>query len=162
MNWETETNRSELQHYGVIGMKWGVHKAKKAGTTYTYTSHGQKKYEKKLEKAKTKGATEGVKNTIKSKLEVYKVRDRKRQDYAESTKLGSVVARGILLGPLGSGNYNRMRATGHTRLRSFMASSYVTQIMATPLSMIGSRTEEKQQAKSEARLKRIIRSEVDR
>ena len=40
----------ELYHYGVPGMKWGVHKAQKAGTAYQ--SSGTKKYIKKAKTAR--------------------------------------------------------------------------------------------------------------
>lgn len=39
-----------LIHYGVLGMKWGVHRAAKKGTTYKYTSHKTKSLEKKNKK----------------------------------------------------------------------------------------------------------------
>lgn len=33
-----KNNPNELRHYGVVGMKWGVRRAKKKGTTYSYKS----------------------------------------------------------------------------------------------------------------------------
>lgn len=99
----------ELYHYGVLGMKWGIRKARKKGVEYTYKSHGQKKWEKKLAKAQSKG-----KDTSKaeSKLATYKERDKARQSYAEHTKTGHAVARALLLGAWGNGSYSRARAAG--------------------------------------------------
>ena len=37
------SNSDELYHYGVLGMKWGVKRARKNGASYVYKSHGQKK-----------------------------------------------------------------------------------------------------------------------
>lgn len=45
MNWETNTGRQELQHYGVKGMKWGVRKA-----DYKAMTRGQRKTTKKTYK----------------------------------------------------------------------------------------------------------------
>lgn len=45
---------SELCHYGVLGMKWGQHRARKRGGTYSYKSHGTKKFEKYEKKFKDK------------------------------------------------------------------------------------------------------------
>lgn len=99
----------ELYHYGVLGMKWGIRKARKKGVEYAYKSHGQKKWEKKLAKAQRKG-----KDTSKaeSKLATYKERDKARQSYAEHTKTGHAIARTLLMGPWGNGAYSRARAAG--------------------------------------------------
>ena len=47
------SNSDELYHYGVLGMKWGVRRARKNGASYVYKSHGQKKYEKKIDQIKS-------------------------------------------------------------------------------------------------------------
>ena len=43
-----KTKNDELMHYGVLGMKWGIHRAVKKGQTYTYKSHGQKNMKRNL------------------------------------------------------------------------------------------------------------------
>ena len=103
---------NELYHYGVVGMRWGIRRAQRKGTTYTYKSHGQKKYEKKLNKQIEKGASEGKIRKTSEKLSTFKYRDRNRQDYAETTGVGRSVVKTVLFGPFGAGNYNRLRASG--------------------------------------------------
>lgn len=100
---------TELYHYGVLGMKWGMRKARQLGQQYEYKSHAQKKWQKKLTKAIKSG-----KDTSKAanKLLMYSERDKARQAYAEHTKTGHAIARTLLLGPWGNGAYSRARAAG--------------------------------------------------
>lgn len=145
---DMKNNRqNELYHYGVIGMKWGMRKARKQGTNYTYKSHGQKKWEKKLQKMQTidKPVNRKTADKIKQaqrKLDTFKKRDKNRQTYAESTTVGKSVAKGLLMGPFGAGNYNRLRAAGHTRAASFMKSNLIASTLALPLQVVASRDDE--------------------
>lgn len=109
----------ELYHYGVLGMKWGMRRAKKQGVDYTYRSHGQKKWTKRLAKYKAKGIKGKKLAKAKDKLELFKQRDKNREDYARSTTVGKEIVKNILLTPMGAGRYNRMRAAGYSRRTAF-------------------------------------------
>lgn len=117
-NPEPKTNSDELKHYGVLGMKWGIRRARKKGVEYAYKSHGQKKYERKLAKQKAKGVAKKRLAKTKMKLEVYKTRDAKRQAYAEHTSVGKAIVQQILTGGRGA-EYARFRAAGAGRLRAY-------------------------------------------
>lgn len=138
---------NELKHYGVLGMKWGIRRARKAGKSYNYQSMGQKKYSKKLDKAKKSGASSKKIDRINKKLDVLKARDRNRQYYAEKTNLGKAVAKQLIMGPFGAGNYNRMRSSGAGRLGSFMVSNWITGTVGYPATLLYSRHREKSAAR---------------
>lgn len=103
--------RSEeyLAHYGVLGMKWGMRRAAKKGTNYTYKSHATKKYEKIAAKLQAKGKLEKaatMANRAKRSAEV----DRGEQEYAKNISTGKAV--GLTL--LGGGGYTK----GYSQYRS--------------------------------------------
>lgn len=133
---------NELYHYGVLGMRWGIRRAAKQGKTYTYKSHGQKKYERKLNKQVSKNTNSLKVQKTKNQLETFKKRDANRQKYAENTTAGRSFAKALLMGPFGSGNYNRLRAAGHTRLYSAGVSNIVTSTLTLPYQVIKSRDDE--------------------
>ena len=86
----------ELKHYGVIGMKWGVRRARKKGTSYAYKSHATKTYEKKANKARKRGNTEKA-----NKYDTYAKRsaglDKKMQDYNTNLSVGKTIAQSLLV-----------------------------------------------------------------
>lgn len=122
-------NSDELYHYGVLGMKWGVRRARKNGTAYTYRSHGTKKYAKKAEAARQAGDKQKA-----AKYDRYHKRsvelDRKMQDNAEKNSGKRVAAKmALVTGFGGSRTYEAVRAaTG--------GSKYVSRGMAATVSLL--------------------------
>ena len=144
-------SNDELAHYGVLGMKWGIRRASKKGETYTYKSHGQKKWEKKYTKRLNSQKNPKKTQQAKEKLDLYKARDKNRQYYAERTSVGKAFAKQLLLGPIGSGNYSRYRASGDTKLASYLKSNIVSSTFAMPISILLSRSSEFKTAQNKIR-----------
>ena len=126
-----------LIHYGVLGMKWGMNRAAKSGTTYSYKSHRTKSLEKGLSKAKAKNnkvksdKTKAKVSKMSSALKTSKSVDKKRQAYAKNTSVGKGIAQQILFGPIGARTYQSMRATGSKR-----SDAILTQIASTALDVV--------------------------
>lgn len=146
-------SENELQHYGVVGMKWGIRRAKKKGVEYAYKSHGQKKYERRLAKHKTKGVDKDKLAKTKSKLELYKQRDRNRVDYAKKSNTGKSIAKTLLMGPIGAGNYNRLRSSGSGKVGAFLASNILSSTVGAPITIAYSRHREKVQARRDIEMR---------
>lgn len=130
-------NEDYLIHYGVLGMKWGMHRAAKKGTSYKYSSVRTKSLEKSLSKAKAKDAknsTEKTKakvNKLSSSLKTSKKTDSARLSYAKKTSVGKGIAQQMLFGPIGARTYQSMRATGKSR-----SDALLTQIASTALDAV--------------------------
>ena len=150
----------ELYHYGVLGMKWGVRRARKNGASYVYKSHGQKKYEKKIDQIKSsnkKNKKENKKEKLakaKTKLSIYKQRDKNRQSYASKTNLGKAVVKQILMGPIGSGSYSRYRSSGNSRVMAFLKSNVISSLLSSPVTVPLSRHREMKTAKKQLGIKK--------
>lgn len=160
MNGDTKVSELDLKHYGVIGMKWGVRRAYKKGKPYTYKSHGQKKYEKKLDRQMNKGVSAKRMAKTRNKLEQYKTRDISRVDYATRTSVGKSVVKTMLFGPFGSGNYNRMRASGAGRIGSAFVANWVASTVGYPITALYTKHRENKMAKRTNRIN-YVRSAGD-
>lgn len=109
----------ELYHYGVLGMKWGIRRANKQGTTYTYKSHSTKKYERKIAKAEKKGDVSKLAK-YNQRLKRSKEFDSKEQKIAENMSVGKVLATRYLTMGVGAKNYQRHRALGESKSKAML------------------------------------------
>lgn len=144
----------ELKHYGVVGMRWGIRKAQMTEKSYRYKSRAQKKYDKKLRKQTEKGASSKRIAKTTKKLNQLKERDYNREEYARTTGIGRSIVKGIVFGPLGSGNYNRMRASGSGRIASALVANYVSSTLGYPLTLAITKSAENKAARNQANARR--------
>lgn len=140
-------------------MKWGIRRARKKGETYTYKSRAQKRYEKKLDKQTSKNASAAKIQKTRDKLNRYRHRDANRQDYAQTTSVGKTIVKGLLMGPIGSGNYNRMRASGSGRIGAAFVSNWLSSTVALPLTMMISKSVETGHARDQANFEKRMNSQ---
>lgn len=156
LEYNNTVSGDELYHYGVLGMKWGVRRARKNGTSYVYKSHGQKKYEKKIDQIKSSNKKNKKEKLAKAKtkLSIYKQRDKNRQSYASKTNLGKSVVKQILMGPIGSGSYSRYRSSGNNRVKAFLKSNIISSLLSSPVTVPLSRHREMKTAKKQLGIKK--------
>lgn len=112
----------ELMHYGVVGMKWGVRRARKNGSTYSYKSRATKRYEKKSDKAKEHGdsvKSEKFKKYAKKSAKL----DKGMEDTARKMSAGKATAATILNGPFSTKTYAAMRGAGYGKAESSVSAA---------------------------------------
>lgn len=109
----------EFEHYGVLGMKWGVHRAKvnksksNKHRNKAMASTGSKKEKefKKAEKYAKKSKKIQTKHELRAGKETYKKVDK--------TSVTKLLGELVLMGTYGSIKYNRSRAKGENVFTSF-------------------------------------------
>lgn len=132
---------SDVRHYGVLGMKWGIRK----NPEYQYKSHGTKKWERKINRLQNK---DSLSDRQSKKLEQYKSRhersqelDRREQEYAKRVKTGgNLVSRYLTMDAIGGKSYQRALAvlggsdgSGRKGITKEKALAYFTQGFSVPL-----------------------------
>lgn len=115
----------ELYHYGVLGMKWGIHRSRK-------NAEKAKKYDKKAKQLEKEGKDE--KSSIKMRNKANKARerskyleskhtsrtDKKTYNRVRNTSVGKLAVQSLLLGTYGSLKYNQARANNSGRAEAFV------------------------------------------
>lgn len=109
-----------LCHYGVLGMRWGVHNASRASEkstqaknkALTYQNSDVNKYNKYMNKS-TKYAAKSERITAK-----HKARAGSAYDYTNNESLAKTVGKSLVFGTYGTLKYNALRGAGTGRIAS--------------------------------------------
>lgn len=158
MSEETFMQNNELKHYSVIGMKWGIRRARKKGTTYNYRSLTTKRYMKKGASIVKKGdkiavkieKRKGTKNVEKLQRKLDKMgkrlekvtnrmtnsakHDRAMQDFAKKLSTGEAIAASLLVGTTNLKYYASIKASkGDSQGIKSAASLVIANVLAGPL-----------------------------
>lgn len=148
-DWKGES----LQHYGVLGVKWGQRRFQnKDGSLtaagkrhydetgeygYTYKSHTTKKYTRKAAKAEAKGNTKKAAK-FQQRAERSKELDSREQEYAQRVRTGGNIAMRMLTTTIGGKAYQQHLAMNKdtTSTGSKVTASLMNYIGGRPLSMV--------------------------
>ena len=162
----TKQDEEALQHYGVLGMKWGMHRAAKRGEQYVYQSHATKKYAKKAAKAMRKAEAYDVGSRVAgshgkksasdqhaatrdkyaAKAQKYLSRakrsaqiDRGEQEYAKNLSTGKAIAGAMLFGGNSMKGYAQYRAMAGQKGKNMTGEKVVAGLKAYRAGAYGSR-----------------------
>lgn len=133
-----ERSENYLAHYGVLGMKWGMRRAMKKGTSYQYRSHATKKYQKLAAKLAAKGKTEKaavMANRAKRSAEV----DRGEQEYAKGLSTKKAIGLTLLGGGAVTKGYAQHRAMAGQKGKDLNGQKVMAGIKAVRKGSVGSR-----------------------
>lgn len=115
----------ELKHYGVLGMKWGIRRARKKGTTYKYESRTTKRLKKRADKYdrlakenKDDAEWREIANHAKTKAKRSAEFDKKMETSVRKSGAGKTTAKILINGIFGAKTYEACKAAGYGKAGS--------------------------------------------
>lgn len=115
----TTNDNYEIQHYGVLGMKWGIRRSRKQlEAAAAARAKGDTKQAKELEKKSKQTLQKHISRTSKATV-----------DKVSNTSTGKLVAESLLTGTYGALVYNQMRADKKTSRLSAIGEAIVADIV---------------------------------
>ena len=96
---------TELKHYGVLGMKWGIRKVRA----------NERKSAKATSKGNTRSAEKYAAKAAKIKSKHMGRTDKKTYDLVSKTSIGKLAVQSTLMGTYGTLKYTQARANDSTR-----------------------------------------------
>ena len=118
----------QLMHYGVVGMKWGVRRARKTGGTYSYKSRATKRYEKKAKKAEIYGDTANSAKFKKYAQRSAKL-DKGMEKTARNMSAGRTAAATILNGSFALKTYAAVQGAGYNKAMAGVSAAVGTYML---------------------------------
>ena len=128
----------ELYHYGVLGMKWGIRRARKNVEKGKVSRESAKEWDEMARAAKNKGKTKKAEKysryAAQDRADAKKYEQKSKQimskheqrtskatvDRVKNTSTGKLVVESALMGTYGALKYNQARARGATKGKSII------------------------------------------
>lgn len=121
-------SKEYLCHYGVLGMRWGVHRASRNASksasakrkASAYKNTNTELYDHYMDKSE-KYSAKSQKLTAK-----HQSRAGKAYDYTNNESLGKTIGKTLLFGTYGALKYNELRGGGNSRITSAGSAALAT------------------------------------